>query len=81
MRALLETLHWSIEKNFPRAYYLKYKGMHEAHGRQWQGNAATTDYGTFHKRVILKKGTGNGNMELWLGIWMAFCLGEDELEH
>lgn len=55
--------------------------MHEAHGGQWQGNAATTDYGTFHKRVILKMGTGNGNMELWLDIWTAFCLGEDELEH
>ena len=28
------------------------------------GNAATTDYGAFHKRMTQKKVTGNGNMEL-----------------
>ena len=35
-------------------------------GNTWRpvGNAATTDYGAFHKRMIPKKVTGNGNMEL-----------------
>ena len=36
------------------------------------GNAATTDYGAFHKRMIQKKVTGNGNVELLAGAFERF---------